>query len=140
MAAARDIRDHHARCAPYLAWLQMLAGQDADEPLLAGLPAEVGRATEAIMAEARAAGQATVAAITGSHHQGAATSFLDARLARLAAAAGEAVAAARDEDSAALRRHVRRFETLTSAMWTVQLAVSAPASRAGAARLLTAGR
>ena len=131
---AGDIRDHHVRCAPHLAWLQMLAGHDAGEPLLAGLSEEVGRATGAVLAEARAAGRAAVAAVTDSHHQGAAASFLEARLARLAAAAAEAVAAARDGDPAAFRRHVRRFETLTSALWTVQLAVSAQASRPRPAR------
>jgi hypothetical protein len=47
--------------------------------------------------------------------------MLDARLGRLAAAADEAVAAAQDADVATLRRHLRKFEVLTSALWTVQL-------------------
>lgn len=58
----------------------------------------------------------------------AVTVFLDARLGRLAAAAGEAVAAATDGDLGALRRHVRNFDVLTSALWTVQLELDAAAA------------
>jgi hypothetical protein len=46
--------------------------------------------------------------------------FLAVRLSRLAVAAGEAVAAAGAGDFVQLRRHLRRFEALTSAIWAVQ--------------------
>ena len=49
---------------------------------------------------------------------------------RLAAAANDAIAAARTGDSGAMRRHLRRFDALTSAIWTVQNAVYG--SRVGA--------
>ena len=48
------------------------------------------------------------------------------RLRRLTAAANDAIAAAGDGDSSQLRRYLHRFEVLTSAIWTVQLAVSDP--------------
>ena len=40
------------------------------------------------------------------------------------AEAEDAVAAARAGDAADLRRHLRRFDTLTTAIWTVQDALS----------------
>jgi hypothetical protein len=46
--------------------------------------------------------------------------LLSVRLNRLAAAAGDAVAAAGAGDFTQLRRHLRRFEALTSALWAVQ--------------------
>jgi len=46
--------------------------------------------------------------------------FLRVRLNRLAAAAEDAIAAAQAEDFARMRHHLRRFEALTYAMWTVQ--------------------
>jgi len=46
--------------------------------------------------------------------------FLSVRLSRLAAAAGDAVAAAGAGDFTQLRRHLHRFEVLTSAIWAVQ--------------------
>ena len=45
------------------------------------------------------------------------------------AAAADVVAAAADGSAAALSRHLRRFEALTSALWTVQHAICAPADR-----------
>jgi len=45
------------------------------------------------------------------------------RLDRLAATASDAIASARAGDSGEMRRHLRRFDTLTSAIWTVQDAV-----------------
>jgi predicted transcriptional regulator len=46
--------------------------------------------------------------------------FLDVRLSRLVAAADDAIAAAQAGDFTQLRRHLPRFETLTSAIWAVQ--------------------
>ena len=57
-----------------------------------------------------------------------AVTLLSMRLSRLTAAANDAIAAAGDGDSGQLRRYLHRFEVLTSAIWTVQLAVSGPGS------------
>jgi hypothetical protein len=45
--------------------------------------------------------------------------LLRVRLDWLAAAADDAVAAAREGNSAQMGRHLRRFDALTSAIWTV---------------------
>ena len=71
------------------------------------------------MAETGAAGQAAVAAVAESR-RGSAAVFLAARQARLVAAADEVAAAAADGSAAALSRPLRRFEALTTALWTVQ--------------------
>jgi len=61
-----------------------------------------------------------VAAVTDGGHGGSRVArFLAARLARLAAAADYVVTAARDGNAVALRQHLRRFDALTSALWTV---------------------
>jgi hypothetical protein len=109
---------------PLLARLRLLARQDAGAPLPPGAAGEVGHAATAIVAEADAA----VAAVAESSRNSA-TVFLAARQARLAAAAADVVAAAADGSAAALSRHLRRFEALTSALWTVQHAICAPADR-----------
>ena len=49
--------------------------------------------------------------------------FLRVRLDRLATAASDAIAAARAGDFGEMRRHLCRFDVLTSAIWTVQDAV-----------------
>jgi hypothetical protein len=93
-------------------------------------PSVQGRATGAIIAEAEAASRAALAADGDSRRQPGAGTFLRVRLNRLAGAAEEAIAAARDGDAAGLRRHLRRFEAVTSAIWTVQHAVCGPAASA----------
>jgi hypothetical protein len=125
--ALSDIRAHHVRCEPHLARLQMIARYDADQPLPPGLPERVAEATSAVLAEAHAAGRVSVTEVANGQRR-AVAAFLDARLGRLAAAAGEAVGAANDGDLSALRRHLRRFEALTSALWTVQLELYASAA------------
>jgi hypothetical protein len=143
MAAPCDIRDHHVRCEPHLARLQMMARYEAHEPLPPDLPDDVIEATGAVLAEAQAAGSIMAAALASGQRR-AVTAFLDARLGRLAAAADEMAAAAKDEDVAALRRHLRKFEVLTSALWTVQLELSArtvpPPSSRSTARVLLVSR
>ena len=143
MTAPSDIRDHHVRCQLHLARLQMMARYQADEPHPPDLPDEVIEATGAVLAEAQAAGRVTVAALASGQRR-AVTALLEARLGRLAAAAGEMAAAAEDGDVAALRRHLRKFEVLTSALWTVQLELSArtvpPPSPRSTALVLTAPR
>jgi len=122
MAAASEIRDHHARCVPHLARLHMLGIYQAGEPVPPGLADDVGAVTSTILAEAGAALWATVAAVPGTRRT-AVAEFLANRLAKLAAAADEAVSAAKDGEAAALRRCLHKFERLTSALWTVQLAM-----------------
>ncbi len=116
MTADDQIHDHEVRCQPYLLELRMLAHVEAG---LAPTAAEIGRTTGAIIAEVGAASRAVLAAGHGPRHPGVGP-FLQVRLNRLTTAADEAIAAARDGDSATLRRVLHRFEALTSAIWTVQ--------------------
>jgi hypothetical protein len=122
MIATDEINDHQARCRRHLRTLAMLARDEDDRPPAV---AEVCRVTAEIFAEAEASARAALAAADGAH-PGTWTLLL-ARLNRLATTAAEVVAAARDGDTAALRRHVRRLETVASAIWTVQYAVCGPA-------------
>jgi hypothetical protein len=119
VTAGDEIHEHQIRCQPYLLELHMLGRVEAE---LAPTAAEVGQATGAIIAEVGAAGAALTAAGRGGRHPGAGP-FLQARLNRLTTAAEEAIAAAQDGNSAALRRVLHRFEALTSAIWAVQDAV-----------------
>jgi hypothetical protein len=100
---------------------------------------EIAQATGAVVAEAEAAGQAVLTTRPGDPHRGDGT-FLRVRLDRLAAAAEDAVAAARAGDSAGLRRHLRHFDTLTAAIWTVQDALSVPHPVPGPGRSSAAWR
>lgn len=123
MTIADQIDDHQARCQPYVLRLRMIA---RDEPGTAPgwqAAADVTEAAEAILAEAEAAAGEALAAGRGGPGTGI---FLTVRLSRLAVAANDVIAAARAGDSARLRRHLRRFEVLTAAIWTVQHAVSGP--------------
>jgi hypothetical protein len=124
------------RCQPYLLELHTLARVEAGP---APTAAEVGRATGAIIAEVGAAGRAALAAAGHGHRHPGAVPFLQVRLNRLTATAEEAIAAARDGDSASLRRVLHRFEALTSAIWTVQDAVRGPALPAQPASSRTQG-
>jgi hypothetical protein len=127
MTAAEEIRRHRARCRPYMLELQMRARGEAGLP---PVPAEIGRATGAILAEVRAATCAALAVTGPSYRHPGARTFLQVRLNRLTAAADEAVAAARDGNPVALRRLLDRFEALISAIWTVQDAVCGTATTA----------
>jgi hypothetical protein len=123
MCIADQIQDHQTRCVAPLISLRMLAQGEAGAPLPRWVVVEVARATGAVLAEAEAAdGAALTAAGVGSDHPGGGT-FLRVRLDRLAAAADDAIAAARGGDCGEMRRHLRRFDALTSAIWTVQAAV-----------------
>jgi len=123
MPSAGQMRDHRERCRPHLLTLRMLARGEG-EPALAA--AQAAQATGAIIAEVEAAIQAALGADGGTHRHPADRAFPRVRLNRLAAAAEQVVAAARDEDTAGLRRHLRRFEALTSASWTAEHAVGDP--------------
>jgi hypothetical protein len=118
------IHDHQVRCQPYLLELHMLARVEAG---LVPTAAEVGRTTAAVIDEVDAASRAVLAAAGHSRRHPGAGQFLQVRLDRLMAAADEAIAAAQDGDSATLCRVLRRFDALTSAIWTVQDAVRGPA-------------
>ena len=123
MPAADQIQDHQARCVAPLISLRMLAQGEAGTPLPRWVAVEVAEATGTVLAEAEAAGLIVLAAAgLGGGHSGEET-FLRVRLDRLAAAADDAVAAARARDFGELRLQLHRFDTLTSAIWTVEAAV-----------------
>ena len=123
MPVADQIKDHQARCLASLISLRMLAQGEAGMPLPRWVVVEVAQATGAVLAEAEAAGRAalTAAGVSGDH-PGRET-FLRVRLDRLAAAADDAIAAARAGEYGEMRRHLHRFDSLTAAIWTVQDAV-----------------
>ena len=116
MTIADKIEDHQARCAPHVLRLRMIAHDEVGGPQLAGRnrghPGHRGDP-----GRGRSRGQRRAGRSRG--WPGAAT-FLGVRLSRLTAAANDAIAAAGEGDSGLLRRHLHRFEVLTSAIWTVQ--------------------
>jgi len=123
MSVADQIHDHQARCLAPLISLRMLAQGEAGTPLPRWVVVEVAQATGTVLAEAEGAGRAALAAIGVSGDRPGDETFLRVRLDRLAAAADRAIAAARAGDSGEMRGHLRRFDALTSAIWTVQDAV-----------------
>lgn len=117
MDVTDQLEDYPARCLPHLIRLRMLARYTPEPPLPWLAVDEVTQATEAILAEVEAA----VRAVTGGGPGGPGIGiFLGVRLSRLAAAADDAIAAAWAGDFTRLRTHLRRFDTLTSAIWAVQ--------------------
>ena len=117
MTVADRTERHQTCCLPHLLVLRMLASDDVEAPSPWLAMAKVAQATDAILAEAETAGREARA--VGGDGPGPGI-FLGVRLSRLAAAAGDAVAAAGAGDFTQLRRHLRRFEALTSAIWAVQ--------------------
>jgi hypothetical protein len=126
MSVADQIRDHQSRCLADLITLRMLAQGEAGVPLPRWVVVEVARSTGVVLAEAEAAAQAVQNAASRGPTPRDET-FLRVRLKRLAASADDAIAAARDGNFAAMRRHLNRFDALTSAIWAVQHAVCDPA-------------
>ena len=123
MSVADQIQEHRERCLVPLISLRMLAQGEAGVPLPRWVVVEAARMTGTVLAEAEAASRAVLtAAGFGSGQQGDET-FLRVRLDRLAAAARDAITAARAGDSGEMGQHLRRFDALTSAIWTVQDAV-----------------
>jgi hypothetical protein len=114
MNVTDQLEDHQARCLPHLLTLRMLVRFTPEAPLPWLAVAEVTQATKAILAEVEAA----ILAVTGGGP--GAGMFLGARLSRLAGAADDAIAAAGAGDFTQLRTDLRRFDTLTSAIWAVQ--------------------
>jgi hypothetical protein len=123
MSVIDQIQEHRARCVAPLISLRMLAQGEAGTPLPRWVVVEVAQATGTVLAEAEGAGRAALAAIGVSGDRPGDETFLRVRLDRLAAAADRVIAAARAGDSGEMRGHLRRFDALTSAMWTVQDAV-----------------
>ena len=119
MTIADQIDDHQARCQPHVLRLRMIARDEPGTALPWQAVAAVTEAAEAILAEAEAAGSEAFGA--GGGGPGI---FLSVRLSRLAGAANDVIAAATAGDPAQLRRRLHRFEVLTTAIWTVQHAVS----------------
>jgi hypothetical protein len=117
MTTVDRIEEHQAQCLPHMLTLRLLVRDGAETPLPWLAAAEVIRATEAILAEAQTASREVRATAGGGPGTG---TFLGVRLSRLAAAADDAIAAAAAGNFAQLRRHLRRFEALTSAIWAVQ--------------------
>jgi len=126
MSVADQISDHQSRCLADLISLQMLAHGEAGAPLPRWVVVQVARSTGAVLAEAEAAAQ-TAQNVASRGPNPRDETFLRVRLKRLAASADDAITAARDGDSAAMRRHLNRFDALTSAIWAVQHAVYDPA-------------
>jgi hypothetical protein len=120
MTVAGEIQDHQACCLSHLISLQMLAQGEAGVPLPRWAAAEIAQATGAVLAEAEAAGRAALTTV-GSRQDPVDGPFLRVRLDQLAAAADDAIAAAQAGNPAAMGRHLRRFDALTSAIWTVVL-------------------
>jgi hypothetical protein len=123
MSVIDQIQEHRARCVAPLISLRMLAQGEAGTPLPRWVVVEVAQATGTVLAAAEGAGRAALAAVGVSSDRPGDETFLRVRLDRLAAAADRAIAAARAGDSGEMRGHLRRFDALTSAMWTVQDAV-----------------
>jgi hypothetical protein len=123
MNVTDNVRRHHTRCARDRAWLRLLVCDPAGAPLPPGAAGQIAQATSAIVAEATEAARTALTGVPAGRRPSGRRPFLAARLARLENAAHEAVASARDGDTAALRQRLNRFDALTSAMWTVQLAV-----------------
>ena len=123
MDVAEQLEDHRARCLPHLLSLRMLARDRPEAPIPWLAVAEVAQVTKAILAEVEAAILAETGGAPGG--PGGPDSpgtgiFLSVRLSRLAAAADDAIAAAGAGDFTQLRCHLRRFDTLSSAIWAVQ--------------------
>jgi hypothetical protein len=119
MDVTDQMEDRQARCLPHLLRLRMLTSMpEAPLPWLA--VAEVTQATEAILAEVEAAVRAVTGGGLGCPGGPGTGIFLGVRLSRLAAAADDAITAAWAGDFTQLRRQLRRFDTLTSAIWAVQ--------------------
>jgi hypothetical protein len=120
MTFADKIRGHQGCCQMHLIRLRMLACAEPGAALPPQAAAQVREATSTVVAEAEAAGRAVLATLAGSRRHSVAETFLLVRLARLAGAAEEAINAAREGDCSRLCRHLRRFDALATAIWTVE--------------------
>ena len=114
--------DRRLRCQRRLLTMRLLVlSRDSVSPFR--LAADVRDATNAVIAEVEAMSRAAVEASRGEPGN---ETFLWVRVTRLAMAADRAVNAARSGDLAGLDGHLRHFDALTSAIWTVRDAVYGP--------------
>jgi hypothetical protein len=120
MTPTGEIHDHQVRCQPHLLRLRLMVRSETGT-LPARVAVEVAEAVGAILAEAEAAGRSVSATTLDS--RGGAGLFLRVRLNRLEVAGDDAITAARAGNLAEMRRHLRRFDALTSAIWTVHQAM-----------------
>ncbi len=137
MGAPEQIQQCRVRCAPDISGLRMLARDLADVPLTPGGVLQTAQATNAIVVQARAGCRTALGGVNGGPPRSGDLSLLATRLARLEAAAGAAVVAASQGNTTSLRRHLWRFDALTTAIWTVLSSV-ATGSRPAQARGVTA--
>lgn len=115
MTFADRMSDRQLQCQRQLLRLRMLA-QSRDVGTPARQAAAIREATNAVISEVEAMSRAVLEA--DAHKPGAET-FLWVRVTRLAMAADNAVNAARSGDFPALNAHLRHFDTLLTAIWTV---------------------
>jgi hypothetical protein len=113
-----QLDDYQSRCRQQLLRLRLLAGSQDAAALPREFTVEVRDATNAIIAEVEAMSRTAIRASKRQEPQ--AETFLWVRVARLAAEADRAVDAARSRDVPGLRARLHQFDTLTSAIWTVQ--------------------
>ncbi len=140
MGATEQMRKHQARCVPHQVRLRMLAHDLTGAPVTSRVIHQTAQETSAIVAEAKVGYRTALAPAADGRLGSGNASLLGARLARLEAAADDAVAAARDSDTAALRQHLGRFDALTAAIWTVLPSVFASARpRSSGRRTCAAG-
>jgi hypothetical protein len=120
MTFASQTDNRRLRCRQQLSRLRTLALGRDDAPPSYQAAGEIREAANSVLAEVEAMSRATIE--NGQRDAGAET-FMWVRVTRLAVTADQAVDAARRGDSAQMLAHLRRFETLTSAIWTVQDAI-----------------
>lgn len=117
MLLADQTDDRRLRCGHQLSRLWTLALSQDSGPM-SSQAAELREAANNILGELEAMGRAMLD--DDDRLAPAAETFLWVRVARLAATADQAVDAARRGDATGLLAHLRHFETLMSALWTVQ--------------------
>lgn len=110
--------DRRLRCRQQLSRLWALVLSQDSGPMSLPVAAELRDAANAILAEVEVMGR-TMPDGDGRLAPAAET-FLWVRVARLATTADQLVDAARRGDTPGLRAHLRHFETLASALWTVR--------------------
>jgi len=126
IAERADLR--HSRCQQQMSRLRVLAMSEDSLVPSGQFAIEVREATNAVIAYVEAASRVV---LDVEQHEPGTETFLWVRVARLALAADEAFNAARSGDLPALRAHLRHFETLTSAIWTVRNAMYGPDANFG---------
>ena len=117
MTITNRARDHWSRCQQRAGELRVLAVGEHSLTPPGQFAAEIREATNEIIAEFEATGRTSLGA---SPYEPGAETFFWVRVARLAMAADQAVDAARRGDRTALRAQLQHFDTLITAIWTVQ--------------------